>query len=91
LLLLLSHVVASTHRVVSHATTHIATITVVWTLEVGPVILIAVVPLVHTKLVWHRGHLSATTTHGSVHSKVVHRTRSILISSILVEIEGRFQ
>ena len=88
--LLLRNVVGGTHGVVSHATTHVATITVVGTLEVGPVILVAI-PLLLTKLVWHGGHLSATT-HGSVPSKaVVHGARPILIPSILVELEGRLQ
>ena len=68
-----------------------ATITVVRTLVVSPVILVAVVPLLHAQLVWHRGHLSTIATHWSINSKVVLGSRSILISSILVELEGRLQ
>ena len=68
----------------------VATITVVRTLEVGPVILVAV-PLLHAQLVWHRGHILSTTAHWSIDSKVVHGSRSILISSILVELECRLQ
>ena len=90
--MLLRHVATtSTHRVVTHANVVIATITVVvGTLEVSPVILVAV-PLLHAQLVRHRGHVLPTTAHWSVDSKVVHGSRSILISSILVELEGRLQ
>ena len=66
----------------------VATITVVRTLEVCPVILVAI-PLLHAQLVWHGGHLS--TTHGSIHSKIVHGTRPILVASILVELESWLQ
>ena len=68
----------------------VATITVVRTLEIGPVILVAI-PLLHAQLVWHRGHILSTTAHWSIDSKVVHGSRSILISSILVELECRLQ
>ena len=81
---MLRHVASWTNRVVSHSHV-VATITVVRTLEVRPVILVGI-PLLHTKLVWHRGHLS-TTTHWSVHSKVVHGTGSVLSSTVLVELE----
>lgn len=68
----------------------VATITVVRTLIVCPVILVAI-PLLHAQLVWHRGHILSTTAHWSIDSKVVHGSRSILISSILVELECRLQ
>lgn len=82
---MLRHVATWTHRVVTHANV-VATITVVRTLEVSPMILVAI-PLLHAQLVWHRCHILSATTHWSIDSKVVHRSRSILISSILVELE----
>jgi hypothetical protein len=70
--------------VMSHSL--IQTVTVVWPLEVSPLIDVAR-SLLHAKLVWHGCHLS-TSAHRSVHSIVVHRTRPVLGTRTLVELES---